>query len=159
MLQLKKMSLPVENIFNVRVYGLLLTIQKEILVAEEKRYNTFIRKFPGGGLQFGEGTIDAVKREFKEELNIEIEIIRHFYTTDFFVPSAFNNLQQVISIFYLIKSLELISENYFKRKPISELKEGDEQFYWKRIDDLREEDFTFPIEKKVCGLLKKEFNF
>src|SRR5437870_3893136 len=108
------MSLPVEKIFNVRVYGLLLTIQKEILVAEEKRYNTFILKFPGGGLQFGEGTMEAVKREFKEELNIEIEIIRHFYTTDFFVPSAFNNKQQVISIFYLVKSLDLISENYFK---------------------------------------------
>ena len=153
------MSLPADKIFNVRVYGLLLTIQKEILIAEEKRYNTFIRKFPGGGLQFGEGIIDALKREFREELKIEIEIIRHFYTTDFFVPSAFNNKQQVISIFYLVKSLNFISENYFKRKPVSELKEGDEQFYWIRIEDLKEEDFTFPIEKKVCELLKEEISF
>ncbi len=152
------MSLPAERIFNVRVYGLLMTIQKEVLIAEEKRYNTFIRKFPGGGLEFGEGTIDALKREFREELKIEIEIIRHFYTTDFFIPSAFNNKQQVISIFYLVKSLETISENYFKRKPIAELIEGDEQFYWKRIEDLKEEDFTFPIEKKVCVMLNEGFN-
>ncbi len=152
------MSLPADTIFNVRVYGLLITIQKEVLVAEEKRNNTFIRKFPGGGLQFGEGTINAVKREFREELNIEIEIIRHFYTTDFFVPSAFNIKQQVISIFYLVKSTDLISENYFKRKPISELQENAEQFYWSSIKELKEDDFTFPIEKRVCVALKKEFN-
>ncbi len=153
------MSLPGETIFNVRVYGLLLNEQKEILIAEEKRYSTCIRKFPGGGLQFGEGTIDAVKREFREELNIEIGIIRHFYTTDFFVPSVFNSKQQVISIFYLVKSTELISENYFKRKSISELKEGDEQFYWSSIKELKEDDFTFPIEKRVSGMIKKELTF
>ena len=151
------MNLAAEKIFNVRIYGLLLTIQKEVLVAEEKHYNTFIRKFAGGGLQFGEGTIDAVKREFREELNIEIEVIKHFYTTDFFVPSAFNNEQQVISIFYLVKSSDTIGENYFKRKPITELKEGDEQFYWMHPSKMNEDDFTFPIEKKVCRLLKEEY--
>ena len=66
------MSLPV-SLFNVRVYGLLLNQQNQVLIAEEKHYNTFVRKFPGGGLQFGEGTIDAVKHEFREELTIEIE--------------------------------------------------------------------------------------
>lgn len=153
------MSLLSERIFNVRVYGLLLNEQKEILIAEEKRYNTFIRKFPGGGLQFGEGTIDAVKREFNEELNIEIEIIRHFYTTDFFLPSAFNNQQQVISIYYLVKSADIIAEKYFKRKPVSELKEADEQFYWLQPSQMKEVDFTFPIEKRVCILLQKHFSF
>lgn len=151
------MSLPAEHIFNVRVYGLLLNDHKEILIAEEKRYNTFIRKFPGGGLQFGEGTIEAVKREFKEELNIQIEVMKHFYTTDFFVPSAFNNKQQVISIYYLVKSSDTIAEKYFKRKPITELKEGDEQFYWMHPSKMREDDFTFPIEKKVCRLFKAVF--
>ena len=153
------MSSTFDKIFNVRVYGLLLSLQKEILVAEEKHYNTFVRKFPGGGLQFGEGTTDAVKREFSEELNIDIEIIRHFYTTDFFVPSVFNNQQQVISIFYLVKSLDTIAEKYFKRKSISELENGDEQFYWLRLSDLEEDDFTFPIEKKVCQIVKEELNF
>ena len=153
------MSLPAERIFNVRVYGLLLNDQQEILIAEEKRYNTFICKFPGGGLQFGEGTIVAVKREFKEELNIDIEIIKHFYTTDFFVPSAFSNRQQVIGVFYLVKSADTIAEKYFKRKPIVELQEGDEQFYWNHLFQLKEDDFTFAIEKYVCRLLKDEFNF
>ncbi len=142
------MSLPPEHIFNVRVYGLLINDQQEILIAEEKRYNTFIRKFPGGGLQFGEGTIEAVKREFKEELNIEIEIIRHFYTTDFFLPSAFNSKQQVISIYYLVKSIDTIAEKYFNRKPVSELIEADEQFYWLHPSKMKEDDFTFPHRKE-----------
>lgn len=46
-------------------------------------------KFPGGGLEWGEGIADALKREFKEELNAEIEIVRHFYTTDFFSGIGF----------------------------------------------------------------------
>jgi len=145
------MSLPADKLFNVRVYGLLFNEQNEILVAEEKHYNTFIRKFPGGGLQFGEGLKEAVKREFREELTIEIEIIQHFYTTDFFVSSAFNSKQQVISIFYFVKSLDAISENYFRRKPIAELDNGDEQFYWIKISDLKEDDFTFPIRKKFVS--------
>jgi len=41
-------------------------------------------KFPGGGLQFGEGTIDCIKREFREELGCEIGVLKHFYTTDYF---------------------------------------------------------------------------
>lgn len=152
------MSLPAERIFNVRVYGLLQNEQKEILIAEEKRYNTFIRKFPGGGLHFGEGTIEAVKREFREELNIEVEVIKHFYTTDFFVPSAFNKQQQVISIYYSVRSADIIADNYFKRKPITSLKDGDEQFYWLHRSQMMEDDFTFPVEKRVCRLLKKKFH-
>lgn len=145
------------GIFNVRIYGLLINEQQEILIAEEFRYNTFIRKFPGGGLVFGESPIEAVKREFREELSIEIDIIRHFYTTDFFVQSAFNAQQQVISIYYLVKTNDVINEKYFRLKNLNELKEGDEQFINIALSELIPDYFTFPIEKKVCELLLSEF--
>src|SRR5471030_2461826 len=90
--------------FNVRVYGLLINADNEILISDEQEYGMRFTKFPGGGLEFVEGLIDGLKREFLEECNLEIEVTRHFYTTDFFVKSAFNN-SQVISIYYMVNNL------------------------------------------------------
>jgi len=90
--------------FNVRVYGLLINPEKEILISDEQEYGIRFTKFPGGGLESGEGLVDGLKREFKEECDLEIEIVKHFYTTDFYVKSAFND-SQVISVYYVVKNL------------------------------------------------------
>src|SRR5580698_9285100 len=90
--------------FNVRVYGLLVNDQNEVMISDEQEYGIRFTKFPGGGLEFGEGLIDGLKREFLEECNAEVEVIGHFYTTDFFVQSAFNE-SQVISVYYLVRNL------------------------------------------------------
>jgi ADP-ribose pyrophosphatase YjhB (NUDIX family) len=59
-------------------------------------------------LEFGEGTRDCLKREFKEEMDLEVEIGDHLYTTDFFQMSAFNSSHQIISIYYSARALEPI---------------------------------------------------
>ncbi len=66
------------NKFNIRVYGLLFNDQGDILVSDEERFGNRFTKFPGGGLEFGEGLSDCLKREFIEELNQNIEVINHF---------------------------------------------------------------------------------
>src|SRR6185295_2741602 len=93
--------MPTENVFNVRVYGICIH-NARVLVTDEIRYGKMITKFPGGGLQFGEGTIDCLRRECFEEFYQRIDVMEHFYTTDFFQRSAFNDKQQVISVYYLI---------------------------------------------------------
>src|SRR5882757_7314979 len=93
---------------NVRVYGILLGDDKKVLVSDEFIRGGYYTKFPGGGLEFGEGTRDCLKREFKEELDLEVEIGDHIYTTDFFLMSAFNSAHQIISIYYYAKALEPI---------------------------------------------------
>src|SRR3978361_2267712 len=93
--------------FNVRVYGLLINDNNEILISDEREYGMRFTKFPGGGLEYGEGLIEGLKREFIEECNAEIEVISHFYTTDFFVKSAFND-SQVISIYYKVRNLNAL---------------------------------------------------
>jgi 8-oxo-dGTP diphosphatase len=60
--------------FNVRVYGILIH-EENVLVSDEYIKGKFITKFPGGGLEFGEGTLDCVVREFKEELGLDVEVI------------------------------------------------------------------------------------
>jgi hypothetical protein len=47
--------------FNLRVYGIVINDKKQILVADEYIRGGFYTKFPGGGLEFGEGTRDCLK--------------------------------------------------------------------------------------------------
>lgn len=75
--------------FNVRVYGLLINDDQEILISDEQEYGMQFTKFPGGGLEYGEGLTDGLKREFIEECNAEVDVLSHFYTTDFFCKIGF----------------------------------------------------------------------
>lgn len=75
--------------FNVRVYGILINEKKQVLVSDEYIRGQYYTKFCGGGLEFGEGTRDCLKREFLEEMNLNIEVTRHLYTTDFFKKALF----------------------------------------------------------------------
>jgi ADP-ribose pyrophosphatase YjhB (NUDIX family) len=95
--------------FTIRVYGILLNDAKQVLVSDEYIRGQYYTKFPGGGLEFGEGTRDCLKREFREEMNLEVSIGEHIYTTDFFQMSAFNPAHQVIAIYYFAKALQPIT--------------------------------------------------
>ncbi|MET4083246.1 8-oxo-dGTP diphosphatase [Pedobacter sp. UYP30] len=140
--------------FNVRVYGLLINESNEVLISDEEEYGFKFSKFPGGGLEFGEGTIDGLKREFVEECAIAIEVLSHFYTTDFFEKSHFNG-SQVISIYYLVKEITPL-KLAFKTKIFDFDTEGEikQAFRWKKIDKLNIEELTFKTDKTVGALLK-----
>lgn len=144
--------------FNVRVYGLLINDKGQILLSDEEEHGFRFSKFPGGGLEYGEGLIDALKREFAEECQAEIEIMEHFYTTDFFIKSVFNE-SQVISIYYIVKPLAELMLN-FKEKIFDFDAEGDllQAFRWKDITSLEMSDVTFPTDQKVIELLKEKWH-
>ncbi|MES2807948.1 MAG: NUDIX domain-containing protein [Bacteroidota bacterium] len=141
------------SFFNVRVYGLLVNNADEILISDEQEYGIQFTKFPGGGLEFGEGLIDGLKREFVEECNVEVDVLSHYYTTDFFVKSAFNE-SQIISIYYLVKNVTPLNL-MFKIAPFDFDGEGDvlQAFRWVKLSDLKESDFTFPTDQHVAKLL------
>ncbi|MES2419652.1 MAG: NUDIX domain-containing protein [Bacteroidota bacterium] len=138
--------------FNVRVYGLLINTRNEVLVSDEREYGMEFTKFPGGGLELGEGLIEALQREFMEECNAEVEIIAHFYTTDFYEQSSFND-SQLISVYYLIKEVKPLDLNF--KTTVFDFEEGiNQSFRWINIDELVEADVTFKTDKTVVGLLK-----
>jgi 8-oxo-dGTP diphosphatase len=140
--------------FNIRVYGLLI-YNHQVLVTDEYLMDTEITKFPGGGLEFGEGTTECLIREFQEELNINVEIIKHFYTTDFFVKSAFNDTQ-VVSIYYTVstKKPEQIP-TVEKPHQYTDKKNGAQVFRWINLNDIKSSDFTFIIDEKVAEMLNQ----
>ena len=129
--------------FNVRVYGLWLQ-DGQVLACDELIRNRKVMKFPGGGLEMGEGTIACIKREWVEELNLEIAVLGHFYTTDFYQASAFDD-SQVISIYYLVQPV--VPEGYIF--PVSEA----EQFVWLPVDEALPGKITLPIDIKVAEML------
>jgi ADP-ribose pyrophosphatase YjhB (NUDIX family) len=106
-------------------------------------------------LEYGEGLIDGLKREFIEECQAEIGIIRHIYTTDFFIRSAFND-SQVLSVYYLVHSINPLELNF---KENSYDFDGDllQAFRWRNLEDLHPGDVTFPSDKRVVELILNEF--
>lgn len=149
--------------FNIRVYGILINDKKQVLVSDELIRNNYYTKFCGGGLEKGEGTIDCLKREFMEEMNLEVEIISHLYTTDFYQQSAFDPAQQIISIYYYVKALEEIkvplrSKPFdFDKMQLDMHKENGETETFRFIewDDFSAETVTLPIDKIVAALVKR----
>ena len=148
--------------FNIRVYGILINEQKQILVSDEFIRGNYYTKFPGGGLEIGEGTRDCLKREFKEEMNLEVEIGDHIYTTDFYQRSAFNPEHQILSIYYYAKALEPITapirlkEFDFDEAQLKVYEKENEIETFRFIDwDLFTSDnVTLPIDKFVVNMLK-----
>ncbi|CAH0131980.1 hypothetical protein SRABI27_02855 [Pedobacter sp. Bi27] len=144
--------------FNVRVYGLLINQNNEVLVSDEEEYGFRFSKFPGGGLELGEGLIDGLKREFVEECDAEIEVLSHFYTTDFFEKSSFND-SQVISVYYIVKEKAPL-HLAFKDVIYDFDGEGEilQVFRWVKIEDLNIDDITFKTDKTVGQLLKNQYS-
>jgi len=146
--------------FNIRVYGVLMDEHQRILISDEYIRGNFFTKFPGGGLEFGEGTRDCLKREFKEETGLDVEIGNHIYTTDFFQRSAFNNNDQIISIYYWVhgnaSQLETKTDRFdFIPHQISDPEGEAEVFRWISLNELDETMMDLPIDKMVVKMIKE----
>src|SRR4030095_13265516 len=148
--------------FNLRVYGILQGKNQEVLVSDEFIRGSQYTKFPGGGLELGEGTRVALKREFLEEMNLPVRVTDHLYTTDFFQMSAFNPEHQIISIYYRVEALEEIRVPL--RDKLFDFDEAQMEVYRKTGET---ETFRFipweifspdclslPIDKVVAALIK-----
>jgi 8-oxo-dGTP diphosphatase len=139
--------------FNVRVYGILINEKNELLVTDEFDYGFPHTKFPGGGLELGEGTRECLAREFMEECELQIEVLDHFYTTDFYQKSAFND-SQILSIYYRVKNIAPLNFKCSTKKFDFENEEnGQLKFRWIPLKDLQAEDFTLPIDRKVAEMI------
>ncbi len=142
------------NQFNIRVYGFLVE-GRDVLVTDEFRLGIYMTKFPGGGLQFGEGTLECLKREFMEELDTPVEIISHFYTTEFYQPTTLlPSDMQLFNIYYLVRAEKPYRFNIAHTRNDIPPVDGAQIFRWMRIDELTKEDFTFPIDRFIVGKLK-----
>jgi ADP-ribose pyrophosphatase YjhB (NUDIX family) len=147
--------------FNVRVYGLLINEHQQILVTDEVFKNGGrATKFPGGGLELGEGLRDGLAREYQEEAGVEVTVVDHFYTTDFFQPSFFDSDSQIISVYYTCHCAAWRSIKTSTTKFDFTVKEGEEaeSFRWVNLAQLHQEtDIILPIDKVVVKMLMEQY--
>lgn len=146
--------------FNVRVYGIMINDQKQVLVSDEYIRGGYYTKFPGGGLEFGEGTLECVIREWQEELAQQVEVVEHIYTTDFFQISAFDNHSQIISIYYLVKPLSPFTAPILSQPFDFTIPEGItevEGVRWINWEDFSSDTVTLPIDKVVADMVKEKY--
>lgn len=139
--------------FTIRIYGIHIK-DGSVLLSKEHFSKTDMLKFPGGGLEFGEGTIDCLKREMMEEFGLAVDVTQHFYTTDFFVKSAFHKDTQVMSIYYLME----VHTTEIPIGKVFEEENGQQHLLWQSLDGLDPDSLTFPIDQKVARLLVEEFS-
>jgi len=149
----------------VRVYGILINEEKQVLVSDELIRGNYYTKFCGGGLEKGEGTLDCLKREFMEEMGLKVRILSHLYTTDFYQQSAFNPDHQILSIYYLVAAEEEISVE-LKTMPydfneaqmtIYDQTGGTESFRFISWNDFSADCMTLPIDKIVAIMIREKF--
>jgi len=134
----------------IRVYGVYFDEKDRLLLMNEEYSGKSFTKFPGGGLEFGEGIKDCLKREFLEELGWEISVKELIYLTDFFQQSAFDKNIQVISVYYRIEKInekDVVQALHVKEYPC-----------WIYRQKLSVENVTFPIDQKVVSLLLDSTN-
>ncbi len=129
--------------FNIRVYALCI-VNNKLLTLKEPFAGNMVVKLPGGGLEFGEGTADCLKREFKEELNLELTINDAFYIQEDFVPSLAKDGRQLLTLYFFatikdLHNLEIIDKNI-------------QEINW--IPLSANNPFTLPVDRTVFNKLQ-----
>lgn len=146
--------------FNVRVYGIMINDQRQVLVSDEYIRGGYYTKFPGGGLEFGEGTLECIVREWQEELGQDVKVVEHIYTTDFFQISAFDNETQIISIYYLVTPVSSFTAPVIDKAFDFVVPEGTsemERARWISWEDFSSTAVTLPIDKVVADIVKQRY--
>lgn len=142
--------------FTIRVYGLLID-RDRVLVSDELIKGHRITKFPGGGLEYGEGLRDALVREIREEIGVEASVLQHFYTTDFFQQSTFHERpMQVVSVYYTFSvadpgAIPVVAVPFQGVEGLHDR----EVFRWQALNDHREDVLSLPIDRVVWTLLRQ----
>ncbi|HNF72562.1 MAG TPA: NUDIX domain-containing protein [Chitinophagaceae bacterium] len=145
--------------FTIRVYGILFSENGHVLLSDERIGNFCFTKFPGGGLEFGEGLHEGLIREWKEELDMDIRVGEHIYTTDFFQASAFDSHKQVIAVYYRVFPEAPLPAIPLRMNVTPYHYKGEEEIHFRffPLTHLEGPMLSFPIDQYVTRLLKEKF--
>lgn len=91
------MANPSQNI-RIRVAGILVKDGQILLVRHEKAGKSYWL-IPGGGVEFGESAEEALAREFREEVGLEIQVGKLVLVHDSIPPTRH---RQVLNLYFVV---------------------------------------------------------
>ncbi|PLW92816.1 MAG: NUDIX hydrolase [Marinilabiliales bacterium] len=142
--------------FTIRVYGLLIHEEK-LLIAEEKWFDTYMLKLPGGGLEYGESPEECLIREFQEECGIKIKKPELLYIPEKFIPARFFDNVQVIPLYYRVTSAEIAKIHTADSFSNNEsMKNGELNLLWVELSIIDDNFFSFPGDREMWKYIKKQ---
>jgi len=137
--------------FNARCYALIRSEKNRVLVMMERWQGIDLNKLPGGGLEFGEGLLDCIHREIREEFEASEKMsYKHLFTPTHCFYSRFKPQEQLLL-------------NYFTNEvPAQEdrwkLIQGDKNLLGMQWLELKEENaawFTLESDRQAFLALLK----
>ena len=142
---------------NVRVYMMVTRLdpstgKPQVLVSYERLPMGGVMKFPGGGLEWGEGTTACLRREALEELGQPVEVERLVHVSQRAHISSFDPNQQVLAVHYAAR-LEgevgfeddgVLDDVFGKRVPMMHQRLG-----WRDVHSLETREFQFASDREA----------
>jgi len=126
----------------VRAIAVGLVVEDGWVLAEEYapngRHGGFLRA-PGGGIEFGEPAVAALRREFVEELDADVDDARLLGVTENIFDAHGKRGHEIVHVFS-VRSRDLSSLARSDRLPV---RDSDTSVGWYRLDDVRQGERTF----------------
>ncbi|MTH06309.1 NUDIX domain-containing protein [Turicibacter sanguinis] len=121
--------------FNYRVAGVLIHENRLLVMTDERSPYYYL---PGGRVSMNEESTMAIKREIKEELDVEVEATQLLWIVEnFFVEQQSQEQFHEIGMYYL---LQLTEEDILKRGQESIMNEGGYKklsFLWLPLEKIK----------------------
>ena len=122
--------------FVYRVAGIIIHNNKLLVMKDENSPYYYI---PGGKVGLQELSADAIKREIREEINIDVKVKRMLWIVEnFFKDDESGENFHEIGFYYL---LELNDEKIFEKGNEFIMTEGGKHrlvFYWKPLEEIKD---------------------
>ncbi|TGK10243.1 NUDIX hydrolase [Leptospira fluminis] len=114
----------------VRVAALIRNRKGEILLLQQRKKDSYYWLLPGGGIEFGENAEDALRRELKEELSLDVTSASFLFLNESIDPKGNRHLIQLVFLTNVrkqdpemnLKEKAITGFGYF---PIAAIKEMD----------------------------------
>lgn len=125
-------------------YAVIINENEEFLMLQLDGKFNHCWHFPGGRLEENEKEIDCLKREIREEMGVEAEILQPVFSRHITQEDYANLRQQRYAVFYLAKI-----------KPGQEIKLNHEHtaYKWFKKEDIEKIPLFMPFYKKVLETL------